>query len=120
LTAELSTRVLQIRPNSDCRHHCAYCARAGSGGGNMTLDDIAANLDFFRRTRRIDEVVISGGEMTAREDFLEILTLLRPEHFKLVTVISSGQARRHAAIGEMSSTARGSWRGSVPSRTRSS
>lgn len=88
-----SIRVLQIRPNSDCRNHCAFCATAdGAGQPNMTLGEIATNLDWFRSNRGVNEVVLSGGEVTAREDFADLVELLRSRHLKLVTVISNGQS----------------------------
>lgn len=85
------TRVLQIRPSSSCKGDCAFCSAAGADPqADMTLDEIRRNLDHFVDARGVREVVVSGGEITHREDFAELMALLESKPLDHVALISSG------------------------------
>jgi len=56
----------------------------------MTLDEIGANLDYFVEHYEVNELVLSGAEITARKDFRQILDRIAQQRLRLVTLLSSG------------------------------
>lgn len=61
---------------------------------DMTIEEIRRNLDYFVANHEVSELVISGGEISGRGDFDELMALIDGQsdsrRFHLVTVISSG------------------------------
>lgn len=87
-----TTRVLQMRPTSNCAARCATCATTSQDDTpNMTLREVEQNLDYFIQTLGVDELVLAGGEVTMREDFPGLIEAIARRKLRLVTIHSNGQ-----------------------------
>ncbi|CAN5361112.1 lysine 2,3-aminomutase [soil metagenome] len=51
-----------------CAVYCRFCTRSrivGDGGGAVSLDALAPALDYLRRTTKVRDVIVSGGDPLA-------------------------------------------------------
>ena len=99
------TSVLQIRTSSRCSRGCSFCATpSDSSSRDLSLGEISENIDFFERRYGVDEIVLSGGEVTEREDLFDLLDLLGSRRLRFTTVISSGQGWTPEIAGALGET----------------
>lgn len=92
-------KVLQIAPNFNCEFDCFYCSKDRNVfGRDMSTEEIKDNIDYFIADkdseipdRGINELVLSGGEITARDDFAELIEHISQKNLRLVTIITNGK-----------------------------
>lgn len=81
---------LQIHANFNCKWQCHFCSvERDDGGYDMSLSEIKHNIDFYLQLG-VNELVLSGGEITDRPDFKDIIEYITGK-FGFITVISNGQ-----------------------------
>ena len=89
---DVNVNALQIRANFHCRWGCPFCSILRDVyGEDMTFSDICLNLDYFASS--VSELVLSGGEITDRADFKDILDYACHKGFRLITIITNGRKR---------------------------
>lgn len=86
-------KVLQVAPNFHCDFDCYYCSKDRDVfGRDMSTEEIKDNTDYFISDKwGINELVLSGGEITARDDFAELIEHISQKNLRLVTIITNGK-----------------------------
>ena len=85
-------KVLQIVPNQFCPYECYFCSMTKCPDArDMSLKEVTDNINYFMEHYNINEVVLSGGEITCREDFQKIIDFVASKNFDFVTILSNGQ-----------------------------
>ena len=78
-------RRVDIKTGFLCNNNCKFCVQAGSKcEGNRSFEEIENNLKECRE--RCDQVVLTGGEVTIRKDFFEIVKLAKDLGYKEIQV----------------------------------
>ena len=84
--------VLQIVCNVTCPFDCYYCSiDKDTQERDMAFEEIAQNVDYFMNEKGITDIVLSGGEITTRQDFKEILDYVNAKKPRFCTVITNGK-----------------------------
>mgnify|MGYP000103156041 CR=1 FL=1 len=83
-------RRVDIKTGFLCNNNCKFCVQAGSKcEGNRSFEEIENNLKECRE--RCDQVVLTGGEVTIRKDFFEIVKLAKDLGYKEIQVQTNGR-----------------------------
>ena len=90
---------LQLRSTNDCPATCGTCA-TDEHPDVMSLSEVEANLGFFSEHFQIREFVLSGSLTIARQDFGELMALVRNQGFERVTLIGDGLHWTESAVEE--------------------
>ncbi|MFW5847125.1 MAG: radical SAM protein, partial [Nanoarchaeota archaeon] len=73
-----------------CNNNCLFCVQASNKlKGNRSFEDITKDLIESRKT--CDEVVFTGGEVTIRKDFFELVKLAKLLNYKNIQIQSNGR-----------------------------
>lgn len=81
---------VDIKTGFGCSNNCIFCVQADNRpAGNRSFDEI--RQDLMRSKGRCDGVVLTGGEVTIRKDFLELLKLAKGLGYKAIQVQSNGR-----------------------------
>jgi MoaA/NifB/PqqE/SkfB family radical SAM enzyme len=81
---------VDIKTGFICNNNCQFCVQADNKcRGNRTIDEIKADLVDSRI--RCDGVVLTGGEVTIRKDFFEIVAFARELGYKTIQVQTNGR-----------------------------
>ncbi len=81
---------VDIKTGFGCSNNCIFCVQADNRlAGNRSFDEI--RQDLMRSKDRCDGVVLTGGEVTIRKDFLELLKLAKGLGYKAIQVQSNGR-----------------------------
>jgi len=81
---------VDIKTGFLCNNNCLFCVQADNKcKGNRSIEDIKNNLDECKD--RCQEVVLTGGEVTIRKDFLEIIKYARGIGYPGVQIQSNGR-----------------------------
>lgn len=71
-----------LEPTSKCNLYCDGCYRKNRVDSHKTLDEIAHELDIFKRNRKTDGVSIAGGEPLTHPDILKIVSMVKAHGWK--------------------------------------
>ena len=66
-----------LEPTKRCNLYCEGCYSRNDPKSDKTLEQIRADLEVFRRNRRIDSVSIAGGDPLVHPDIVEIVRMVR-------------------------------------------
>jgi len=81
---------VDIKTGFLCNNNCLFCVQADNKcKGNRGIEEIKKNLDECKD--RCQEVVLTGGEVTIRKDFLEIIKYARQIGYPGVQIQSNGR-----------------------------
>jgi MoaA/NifB/PqqE/SkfB family radical SAM enzyme len=73
-----------------CNNNCLFCVQADNKcTGNRSFDEIKKDLVDSRK--RCDGVVFTGGEVTIRSDFFQIVSLAKSIGYKTIQIQSNGR-----------------------------
>jgi MoaA/NifB/PqqE/SkfB family radical SAM enzyme len=85
-----SLKRLDIKTGFVCNNNCLFCVQADNKcSGNRTFEEI--KKDLIDSKKRCDGVVLTGGEVTIRKDFFEIVALAKELGYKTIQVQSNGR-----------------------------
>ena len=81
---------VDIKTGFICNNNCRFCAQAHSKRfGNRTLDEIKKDLQDSRK--RCDGVVLTGGEVTIRKDFFDIVKYAKGLGYETIQIQTNGR-----------------------------
>ena len=69
-----------LEPTKRCNLYCEGCYSRNDPKSDKTLDHIRADLEVFKRNRRIDSVSVAGGDPLVHPDIVEIIRIIRHEY----------------------------------------
>ena len=73
-----------------CNNNCRFCVQADSKClGNRSFEDIKKDLIDSRK--RCEGVVFTGGEVTIRKDFFELVKLAKNLGYKIIQIQTNGR-----------------------------
>ena len=86
----MSEKRVDIKTGFLCNNNCEFCVQAHNKlKGNRSLAEIKADLDDSRQ--RCTGVVFTGGEVTIREDFFELVKHAKMLNYKVIQIQSNGR-----------------------------
>ncbi|MBW2979921.1 radical SAM protein [Candidatus Woesearchaeota archaeon] len=81
---------VDIKTGFICNNNCRFCVQAHKKHhGNRTTE--AIKQDLKESKKRCDEVVLTGGEVTIREDFFELVNYARDLGFSSIQIQTNGR-----------------------------
>ncbi|MDH3353343.1 MAG: radical SAM protein [Nanoarchaeota archaeon] len=81
---------VDIKTGFLCNNNCRFCVQANNKcKGNRSFEEIKQNLIECRE--RCDEVVLTGGEVTIRKDFFEIVRFAKELGYKEIQIQTNGR-----------------------------
>ena len=81
---------VDIKTGFLCNNNCRFCVQADNKcKGNRSFEEIKQNLIECRK--RCDEVVLTGGEVTIRKDFFDIVKLAKTLGYKEIQIQTNGR-----------------------------
>lgn len=81
---------VDIKTGFICNNNCRFCVQADNKlKGNRSFEDIKKDLKDSRK--RCDSVVLTGGEVTIRDDFFDIVKLTRDLGYKTIQIQTNGR-----------------------------
>lgn len=81
---------VDIKTGFACNNNCRFCVQADNKlKGNRKLEDIKRDLEDSRQ--RCDGVVLTGGEVTIRKDFFDIVGYAKQMGYKTIQVQTNGR-----------------------------
>lgn len=81
---------VDIKTGFVCNNNCRFCAQADNKpSGNRSFEDIKKDLEDSRK--RCTGVVLTGGEVTIRNDFFEIIKLTKNLGYEIIQVQTNGR-----------------------------
>jgi len=81
---------VDIKTGFVCNNNCIFCVQADNKcKGNRSLDEIKKNLDECKD--RCEGVVFTGGEVTVRKDFFEMVSYAKELGYKVIQIQSNGR-----------------------------
>jgi len=81
---------LDIKTGFVCNNNCLFCAQADNRqSGNRPFNEIVMDLKESRR--RCDGIVFTGGEVTIRKDFFNLVKLAKDLGYKNIQIQSNGR-----------------------------
>ena len=86
----MSKRV-DIKTGFLCNNNCLFCVQGWRKDiGNRTTEEIFEDLDAAKKTN-CDGVVFTGGEVSIRKDFFELLSYAKKLEFDVIQVQTNGR-----------------------------
>jgi len=87
---KMTKKRVDIKTGFICNNNCRFCVQADNKlKGNRSLEEIKKDLEDSRK--RCDGVVLTGGEVTIREDFLEIVKYAKELGYKIIQIQTNGR-----------------------------
>lgn len=81
---------VDIKTGFICNNNCRFCVQADNKcKGNRSFEEIKKDLIDSRK--RCTGVVLTGGEVTIREDFFEIVQLAKELDYKIIQIQTNGR-----------------------------
>jgi len=81
---------VDIKTGFICNNNCLFCVQADNKcKGNRSFEEIKKDLIECRE--RCDGVVLTGGEVTIRDDFLDIVNLCKELNYKIIQIQTNGR-----------------------------
>ena len=81
---------VDIKTGFLCNNNCLFCVQADNKcKGNRSFEDIKA--DLIESKKRCDSVVLTGGEVTIRKDFFDIVKLAKDIGYNTIQIQSNGR-----------------------------
>lgn len=81
---------LDIKTGFICNNNCLFCVQADNkSNGSRSFDDI--KKDLIDSKNRCNNVVLTGGEVTIRSDFLDIVRFASGLGYKNIQIQSNGR-----------------------------
>jgi len=81
---------VDIKTGFVCNNNCLFCVQADNKcKGNRSFEEIKADLEGSKE--RCSEVVLTGGEVTIRDDFFEVVKLAKELGYKNIQIQSNGR-----------------------------
>ena len=81
---------VDIKTGFSCNNNCLFCVQADNKyKGNRPLEDIKKDLEDSRE--RCEGVVLTGGEVTIRKDFFEIVEYAKSLGYKTIQIQTNGR-----------------------------
>jgi MoaA/NifB/PqqE/SkfB family radical SAM enzyme len=81
---------VDIKTGFICNNNCLFCVQADNKcQGNRSFEDI--KKDLIEAKKRCEGVVFTGGEVTIRKDFFELLKLAKKLNYKVIQIQTNGR-----------------------------
>jgi MoaA/NifB/PqqE/SkfB family radical SAM enzyme len=81
---------VDIKTGFICNNNCRFCVQADNKcKGNRTFEEI--KRDLIDSKKRCEGVVLTGGEVTIRKDFFEIVKLAKELNYKNIQIQTNGR-----------------------------
>lgn len=81
---------VDIKTGFICNNNCLFCVQADNKlNGNRSLDEI--KKDLADSVERCEGVVLTGGEVTIRDDFFEIVEYAKELGYKTIQIQTNGR-----------------------------
>jgi MoaA/NifB/PqqE/SkfB family radical SAM enzyme len=81
---------VDIKTGFLCNNNCLFCVQANNKlKGNRPFEDI--KKDLIDSKKRCDGIVLTGGEVTIRKDFIEIVKLAKEIGYKNIQIQTNGR-----------------------------
>lgn len=81
---------LDLKTGFICNNNCRFCVQADNKAkGNRSFEELKADLEDSRK--RCDEVVLTGGEVTIRKDFFELVRYAHDLGYKNIQIQTNGR-----------------------------
>ncbi len=81
---------VDIKTGFSCNNNCRFCVQADNKcKGNRSFEDIKKDLEDSRQ--RCNDVVFTGGEVTIREDFFDIIKLAKNLGYESIQIQTNGR-----------------------------
>ena len=81
---------VDIKTGFICNNNCRFCVQADNKcKGNRGFEEI--NRDLIDSKKRCSSVVLTGGEVTIRKDFFDIVRLARDIGYKSIQIQTNGR-----------------------------
>lgn len=81
---------VDIKTGFICNNNCRFCVQADNKcKGNRGFEEI--NRDLIDSRKRCSSVVLTGGEVTIRKDFFDIVRLARDIGYKSIQIQTNGR-----------------------------
>ena len=68
-----------LEPTKRCNLYCEGCYSRNDPSSDKSLAQVRADLETFRRLRRIDSISIAGGDPLVHPDIVEIVRMVRQD-----------------------------------------
>jgi pyruvate-formate lyase-activating enzyme len=86
-----STERVDVKTGFICNNKCRFCVQGDKRfvHGNKSTDEVKATLAAARKDA--DSIVFTGGEVTIREDFLELVKFAKDQGFRIIQIQTNGR-----------------------------
>jgi pyruvate-formate lyase-activating enzyme len=81
-----------LEPTKRCNLACEGCYSRNERNSDKSLAQIRADLDVFRKNRRVDSVSIAGGDPLVHPEIAEIVRIIRHEYGLKPVINTNGLA----------------------------
>jgi len=78
-----------IQISNKCNHNCVFCSVDRSNIIHLTLKEIKQKILFFT-SKGVDQLTLSGGEPSLRNDLIEILRYAKEKGIKRIVLQTNG------------------------------
>jgi len=81
---------VDVKTGFICNNNCRFCVQADNKlKGNRSSDEI--KRDLIESKKRCDGVVLTGGEVTIREDFFDIIRYAKELGYRVIQIQTNGR-----------------------------
>lgn len=86
-----TTERVDVKTGFVCNNKCRFCVQGDKRfvHGNKSTDEVKATLTAARQDA--DSIVFTGGEVTIRDDFLELVAFARSLGFRIIQIQTNGR-----------------------------
>lgn len=81
-----------LEPTKACNLYCEGCYSKNDPKSHKTIEQVRADLDVFKATRKMDTVSIAGGEPLLHPDIVEIVRIITEEYGQKAVINTNGLA----------------------------
>lgn len=72
------SQIVDLKVGFSCNNHCIHCVVSDKiNESDLTLNEIKALIDNYINTYGEIQLTLTGGEVTIREDFIELLSFIK-------------------------------------------
>ena len=91
---------VDVKTGFNCNNRCRFCVQGNKRDlyGNKSTDEVKKTLEDARKDS--DSIVFTGGEVTIRKDFLELVAYAKSLDFRIIQVQTNGRMLAYREFAE--------------------
>ncbi|MGM5480366.1 MAG: radical SAM protein [Nanobdellota archaeon] len=82
-----------------CDNSCISCAKKSDERGKLNLDEIKSKIDWIKPCNN-DNIEISGGEPSLRDDIFDMISYIKSNYDTNVTLLSNGRKFKDSSFSK--------------------